>query len=304
MSQYGILWFLLVIFIGLIILRVMPSQSSKKDSLDALVESDMSMSADKYISGTKKKSFWERRREFVEQSRTGIAFETYSLLLGLSVLVAFLVVWWIFHSFIVALLFCWVGYFIPNAWIKNRREKLIYQFENDLVRPLDKMIAMLSGGRTPGLSVKAVAEADDLAPVTKAEFQQIYVEMEYGISVEDAFYNMANRTGSRTVTFIASQLAINREQGGNLAEVLQKVRDSVMENNRLIQDARVQSAEQTGQAKGLAALVFIMIGVMFVAEPTTRQALLGTMGGRFILMGAIVTIAIGQFIIRKMVRIQ
>lgn len=136
------------------------------------------------------------------------------------------------------------------------------------------------------------------------EFGRAMVDARLGRPVEDALEEVARRTGSRDFAWVVLAIRIQREVGGNLAEVLLTVAATVRERDRLRRQVHALSAEGRLSGWVLVALPVGMMLFLSVAQPEYVQPLVATPLGHLMLVGAVVLCAAGAFWISRVVAVK
>lgn len=190
----------------------------------------------------------------------------------------------------------------PFAYVLHKRSRRFNKFEEGLPGALDLMVNALRGGHSLisaiGLVGKEVAE-----PLGR-EFRVCFDEQNYGLELRTAMENLANRVPIQDVRIVMTAILIQKETGGNLAEVLDKCAHVIRERFRLKREIRVKTAQ--GRLTGwILSFLPIVLGLLLFLVHPQGISLLWTkpMGQKMLYTGAIMTL-IGALIIRKIVRIR
>lgn len=161
--------------------------------------------------------------------------------------------------------FVFVG---AGAWVylTNRREKRLKQIDDQLPLALDVINRALRAGH-PVISAVQLA-AEELGDPLGSEFGLIVDETTYGVEFPEALHNFARRTGSKDASFFAICVSIQAQTGGNLAEILEGLATVVRGRNTLGKRVKALASEGRASAALLSALPVLMIGAMFMMQPT------------------------------------
>ena len=190
----------------------------------------------------------------------------------------------------------------PLAYVRYKRAKRFEQFEAGLPPALDLMVNGLRGGQSLVAAIGLVGrEAGD--PIAH-EFQVCFEEQNYGLEFRVAMENLVTRIPIQDVKIISTAILIQKETGGNLAEVLDKCAYVIRERFRLKREIRVKTAQ--GRLTGWI-LSFLPVGLgilLFLVNPEGISLLWKhPLGQKMLYTGATMTL-IGGLIIRKIVRIR
>ncbi len=198
---------------------------------------------------------------------------------------------------------CGVAVFVlPMLWVNFRRNRRMTKLTTQLPDVFEMMSQALRAGHSLGGAVQLVYE--QMPPPIATEFAQVYHEQNLGIRIEDALQSMADRVDSLDVRFFVTAVMIQRQTGGDLAEVLDNISGVIRERIELAGLVRGLTAE--GRLSGwvlfaLPALVFV--GSM-VLNPNYATVLLEDPRGQVMLMIAAGMQLMGIAMIRWIVNIK
>jgi len=187
--------------------------------------------------------------------------------------------------------------FVRFAGGRERRK-----FEDQLPDTLTLLSTSLRAGYSLLQAAEAVtAESPD---PTAREFGRATAEARLGMAVQDSFDGIAERTRSRDFEWAVMAIDIQREVGGNLAEVLQTVADTMRARNRLRGEIRALTAEGRISAIVLASLPFALFAFLWFANREYLLPLLESMFGRIAIAAGVLLMAGGVFWLKKIVDIE
>jgi tight adherence protein B len=158
-----------------------------------------------------------------------------------------------------------------TTWVRIRGDKRVESFAGQLGDTLQ----LLSGGMRAGYGLlQAVDSVAREAPdPTATEFRRAMTEVQLGRDLTDALEAMAARVGNDDFEWVVRAITIHREVGGDLAEVLDNVAETIRDRQRSIRQIRALSAEGRMSAYTLIALPFIMALVLSVLNPSYMDEL-------------------------------
>jgi tight adherence protein B len=185
------------------------------------------------------------------------------------------------------------------ALLTSRRQAA---FADQLDDCLQLMASSLRAGHSLLRAVDSVA-SEASAP-TSEEFTRIVVETRVGRDLDDALGEVAARMGSDDFTWVAQAIAIHREVGGNLAEVLDTVGGTIRERNAIRRQVKALSAEGKLSAVVLMALPFGIGGFIALTNPSYLAGFTETTAGYLMLAVAGLLLLAGGFWLKKMVSIR
>ena len=175
------------------------------------------------------------------------------------------------------------------------------RFDEQLPDTLNLLSTSLKAGYSLLQAVEAVAR--EASEPTAREFGRAISEIRLGAGIADAIGGVADRMGSIDFAWVVMAIEIQREVGGNLAEVLTTAGDTIIARNRLRGDTRALTAEGRISAVVLT-IVPIVIGLfLFTTNRDYLDPLFDTTAGRIGLVGSLIAFAVGVFWIRRIVEI-
>lgn len=191
---------------------------------------------------------------------------------------------------------------LPLLYVTSAKHKRMLVIEQQLPDALDLMArAMLAGHAfTSGLKMVSEEVSDPVA----GEFSIVFDEINYGISVQDALVNLATRVPSTDLRYFVISVLIQRETGGNLAELLNNISTLIRARLKLMGAVRVLSAEGRLSALILTILPFALAGVIFLINPKFLSVLWTDPVGPKIVAGAVVVMIFGMFWMWRVIKIR
>jgi tight adherence protein B len=204
-------------------------------------------------------------------------------------------------NIIFALMIAAVASLIPYAWlVRTRRQR-----QKRMAEQLPDVLAILASSLRAGHSFLQALDqvAAEIKDPTAGEFHRVVSEIRLGRSIDDAMIEMADRVGSEDMRWAVMAVNIQRQVGGNLAEVLDIVANTVRERAYVQRQVRVLSAEGRISIGILSALPFGVLLYLAVMNPDYVSPLLTTMIGRILLVVGGTLMGLGIFVMTRIVRI-
>jgi tight adherence protein B len=191
---------------------------------------------------------------------------------------------------------------LPFAGLLMQKRQRMKKFEAQLPEALDLMARSLRAGHAfvGGLQM-AAQEFDD--PMG-AEMQKAVAQISLGVSVEQALKNLTARVDCQDLKFLAVSIIIQRESGGNLTEILETIAALIRERFKLHGKVRALSAEGKLSAVILTALPFVITFMLAVINPAYPRSLWEDPMGRMLAVAAIIMMAAGVAVMKKMTGIR
>ena len=191
---------------------------------------------------------------------------------------------------------------LPYLYVLNARQKRIHTIESQLPDALELMSRALRAGHSFPSSLEMVA-TEGPNPIA-GEFKTTFDEVNYGIPMQDALKNMTTRIASSDLRYFVIAVLIQRETGGNLAELLDNLAKLMRERFKLIGHIRVLSAEGKLSAWILTLLPFALAGVIQVIHPKFLAVLYEDPAGLKMIYTAALLMAVGIFWMRQIIKIR
>jgi tight adherence protein B len=205
------------------------------------------------------------------------------------------------NSFLISLAVGTVTGALPFGWMVFKRRRRFGQFEKGLPEALDLMVSGLRAGHSL-LAAMALVSRECAAPVG-SEFKVCFEEQNYGLEMNAALENLLARVPLQDLKITATAIMIQKESGGNLAEVLDKAAYVIRERFRLKRQIMVHTAQ--GRLTGwILTLLPIVLGLgIYFVDPQMISILWHRAIGIKLMWGAAGLILIGGFVIHKIVDI-
>jgi tight adherence protein B len=194
------------------------------------------------------------------------------------------------------------GFMLPFLYLRIKRTRRLHAFEEAFPEALDLMARALKAGHAFATGLKMVA--DEMSEPVGPEFRKTFDEQNFGLPLKDALTSLTIRIPILDVRFFSTAVMIQRETGGNLAEILENLAHVVRERFKILRQVRVYTAH--GRLTGyvlLALPVFLMIALAFI-NPDHMNLLFREPIGHKLLAAAAVMQVVGYFWIRQVVKIE
>jgi len=146
--------------------------------------------------------------------------------------------------------------------------------------------------------------ADELNEPVGPEFKKAFDRQNFGLPLRDALNELAERIGNLDVRFFVTAVLIQRETGGNLAEILDNLAYVVRERFKIRRQVRVHTAHGRFTAWVLLSLPAALAVLLTVINPDHMGLLFHEHMGQMMILGAIVMQTVGYFWIRKVIKIE
>jgi tight adherence protein B len=205
------------------------------------------------------------------------------------------------QNIIFVLLIAGLAAIIPYFWmlrsLRKRHDRLVEQLADTL--------SVLSSSLRAGYSFLQALDtvSKEIGEPSAGEFQRVVAEIRLGRPVDDALIAMSMRIESDDLRWAVIAINVQRQVGGNLAEVLDTVANTVRERAYIRRQVKVLSAEGRMSVAILSALPFMILLYLAIVNPSYLSPLFTTTVGIVLLCGAGMMMALGIFIMTRMVKI-
>jgi tight adherence protein B len=191
-----------------------------------------------------------------------------------------------------------LGLALPWLYIKRKRKHRFKEFERQLPEALDLMARALRAGHAFSVGMKMVGDEfpDPIGP----EFSRTVEEISFGIDVPQAMGNLNDRVLSTDLRFFVTALVVQRETGGNLAEIIEAISRLIRQRFELFGRVKALSAEGRMSGIILFAMPIVMAGVLWVLNEPYVRILIEDEIGRIMALGAGLLMCVGAYVMKNM----
>ncbi len=190
---------------------------------------------------------------------------------------------------------------LPVLYLRYLRQKRLEKFSEQFPEALDMMTRALRTGYAVGASFQMVAE--EMPEPVASEFKRVFDQMSLGRPMTEVLQEMYERMETEDVRFFYVAASIQREVGGNLAEILEKLAEVVRERFKLLAFARVLSAQQKASAYCIGASPFVAAIALMFGSSGWFDPMWSWPYGKFVLLGAFAWMVIGFFVLKRIANI-
>ncbi|MDO9087836.1 MAG: type II secretion system F family protein [Anaerolineaceae bacterium] len=188
--------------------------------------------------------------------------EFVALIVISAILVGFLL-WFIGgRTIIIGIIGAVIGSYIPNIYMKSQQTKRLQKFDLQLPDMLNLMVNGLRAGFSTMQAMEAVSK-ELPAPICD-EFRRVIQEMQLGMTMEKALENLLGRIPSDDLDLTLTAMNVQREVGGNLAELLDSISYTIRERLRIKGEIRVLTTQTMYSGKFLSMLPVFVIGILYL----------------------------------------
>ena len=248
------------------------------------------------------KSYAKKMEVELEQADIPLKGEEFMLIRLLAMVVPIGLVLIFLGNIPLAILLATVGFIFPVLMVNRAKKNRVLKFNNQIGDALVVMSNSLRAGFSFLQSMEMVSK--EMQPPIADEFGRALREMNLGTPTEEAMLNLVKRIESDDLDLVVTAVLIQRQVGGNLAEVLDNISHTIRERVRIKNEIKTLTAQ--GRMSGIIiALLPVGVALMLsVINPEYISKLYTTSMGLFLLIGGVVSQVIGVIVIKKIVDIE
>ncbi len=198
-----------------------------------------------------------------------------------------------------------IGFFLPTLYMRRQQGRRLIKFDNQLADMLSLMVNGLRAGYSIMQALEAVSK--ELPPPISDEFRRVVQEMQIGIPMDVALENLTRRIPSKDLDLLVTAINVQREVGGNLAEILDTISHTIRERVRVKGEIRILTSQVLTSGRFLAIMPVAVIIIMYFINrqymmrffnPATRM-----FGIPALIIGLFMIIT-GYFLMQKIAKIE
>jgi tight adherence protein B len=155
-----------------------------------------------------------------------------------------------------------VGFFLPRFYVKNQQARRLVKFNEQLGDMLNLMVNGLRAGYSTMQAMEAVSK--ELPIPICDEFRRVVQEMQLGVPMQTALDNLVRRIPSEDLDLVVTAINVQREVGGNLAEILDTISYTIRERVRIKGEIRVLTTQVMYSGRFLALLPVVLMGALYL----------------------------------------
>ncbi len=198
-----------------------------------------------------------------------------------------------------------IGALLPRIYVKSQQSKRLTRFNDQLPDMINLMVNGLRAGFSTLQAMEAVSK--ELPPPICDEFRRVVQEMQLGIPMEKALANLLRRIPSQDLDFLVTAINVQREVGGNLAEIMDVISYTIRERIRIKGDIRSLTAQAMYSGRALALMP---VGLLCILWFLNRSYVMEFFNKDNILCGGIalgsagLLITIGYFVMTRIANVE
>jgi tight adherence protein B len=241
-------------------------------------------------------------QDLLQQADMNTPAGTFLLIcVGSAAVLSMVVLFWVNSG-----MFAWaaglIGFFLPYSYASYKRTKRFDKFEELFPQAIDTLARAVRAGHAFTTALELIA--NEVNEPVAGEFRKLFEEQKFGMPVRDALVNLTERVPLVDVKFFVTAVMLQRETGGNLAEILDNLSYVIRERFKILRQVRVFTAQGRLTMLLLMGLPPLVVIVMLVFNPGFIRPLFAEPLGHALIVIGITLQTIGYFIIRKIIQIQ
>ena len=205
-------------------------------------------------------------------------------------------------NFAIVLMAALLATLLPLMYVLRSKNNRLAKFEEQLPEAIDTICRSLKAGHAFNSAFTLVGE--ELADPIATEFRITMEENNLGININEAMQNLAERVPLTDLKFFVVAVLIQRETGGNLAEILGNISNIIRERFKLRRQIGVMTAEGRLSAKILGAMPIIMLLIMSILNPTYAPLMFNSPTGIYSLKVGAAVMLLGFVWMRSIINIK
>ncbi|MBU4573826.1 MAG: type II secretion system F family protein, partial [Desulfarculus sp.] len=191
---------------------------------------------------------------------------------------------------------------LPLMWLRFLRKRRLAAFEEQFVEAVDLMARALRAGHSFGSGLKMASQ--ELEDPVAEELARTFEDYSFGKGLDDALRDLTRRVGLQDVKFFATAVALQREIGGNLTEILDNIGHITRARFALLRQVKALSAEGRISAYILCLMAPGLLGALWFLSPNYLGILFEHPMGKTLLMVGGCFQGLGILVIRKLINLK
>lgn len=245
---------------------------------------------------------FRKAEDLIGQAALGWSIEKFALYSALWALLIGLPVWLVRHSPLLALFGLALGGWLPLLYVSRKATVRNRALESQLGGAIDHLQRAVQAGHPLTAGIKMLAE-ESPEPIA-SEFRAVFEEQRYGIPFEDALLGLGDRVNLPDIRILITAILVNREVGGNLAEILSKVAATMRVRFTIRRQVRVYTVQGRLSGYILAALPIFVGSVLYLMNPDYMSVLFTHPIAKALTWFAASLQLVGFLWIRKIVKVE
>jgi tight adherence protein B len=189
--------------------------------------------------------------------------------------------------------------YVPFGYLGFKRSRRMKKFDAGLADAIDMMGRALRAGHSMTASINVVAE--QAAEPVRSEFAEVFKQQNFGLPIRDAMTQMLDRVPSQDLRVVVTGILVQKETGGNLAEILDRTSNTIRERLKIQGEIRTHTAQGRMTGWILCSLPIVMLVVINFINPGYSNVLFDTPMGHMLSYIGIGLLVTGGVVIRQII---
>lgn len=195
-----------------------------------------------------------------------------------------------------------IGFLLPKWYLRKKQRERVSKFNDGLADMITTIVGSLRAGFSFPQALKSVVE-EASSPI-RDEMESVLKEMQYGKNIEDALNDLKERMPSEDLDLMIQAILIQRQVGGNLATVLDKIVETIRDRTKIHRQISTLTAQGRLSGYVIALLPVILGFVLYLMQPNYIGTLFHNPIGIAMLVAAFISGIIGFVMIKKITSIE
>ncbi|MBW2510996.1 MAG: type II secretion system F family protein [Deltaproteobacteria bacterium] len=191
---------------------------------------------------------------------------------------------------------------VPLLWLRSLEQKSLAKFQSQLPEALDLLSRALRSGHALSSGLEMIAE--EMSDPLGGEFQAVVDEISLGLTLNEALENLCSRVPSSDLRFLTISILVQKETGGNIAEILDNISRLIRERVKFKRHVSTLTAEGKVSGVILVLLPIVLFSIIYFLNYNYISMLWIEPDGQKLLAGGIVMMILGVMMIRRIIRIE
>ncbi|MBW2475412.1 MAG: type II secretion system F family protein [Deltaproteobacteria bacterium] len=191
---------------------------------------------------------------------------------------------------------------VPLLWLRSLEQKSLAKFQSQLPEALDLLSRALRSGHALSSGLEMIAE--EMSDPLGGEFQAVVDEISLGLTLNEALENLCSRVPSSDLRFLTISILVQKETGGNIAEILDNISKLIRERVKFKRHVDTLTAEGKVSGVILVLLPIVLFCIIYFLNYKYISMLWIEPDGQKLLAGGIVMMILGVMMIRRIIRIE
>jgi tight adherence protein B len=246
--------------------------------------------------------WWQKFRWEMEIAKVSMPPEQIIVLTVVGSFLALLLIKFLFNSLLVGVVFAVVIPLGVRSFLKYQLARQRRLFSEQLPDNLQVLASALRAGHSFIGALSVVV--NDAPEPARSEFQRVVADEQLGVPIDEALRVVVERMDSRELEQVALVGALQRETGGNTAEVLDRVTDTIRERFELRRTVQTLTAQGRMSRWVLTFLPLFLLVAITLINPHYMSVMYDSAGGKIVLVLAGISVACGSLVIKRIVNIK